>query len=105
MKLRNREGEAVDPVPFLVVAGIAFAVVYSFGPLYFRALGLPIRYGVVVSTGLFAASTAGLYHRMVWTLDPAYREVVPVGDRFERLLLATLACIGAVVLLALPLVV
>jgi len=102
MELRNRAGEAVDPVPFLVVTGIAFAVAFAYGPMYFRALGLPIREGLAVSTGLFAAATAWLYYRMVWTLDPTHRETVPVGDRFERLLLATLLCIGVVALLALP---
>ncbi|WP_415380286.1 hypothetical protein [Halosimplex sp. TS25] len=105
MKLRNREGTAVDPVPFLVVTGVAFAVAYSYGPLYFAALGLPIGYGVAVSTALFLAATAGTYYRLVWTLRPSHREEVPVGDRFERLVLATVACVGVIGLLALPLVV
>ncbi|WP_436911149.1 hypothetical protein [Halosimplex marinum] len=104
MEFRNREGEAVDPVPFLVVTGTAFAVAYSFGPGYFAALGLSLRGGVVASTGAFAAATAGTYYRLVWTLSPTRREEVPVGDRFERLVLATLACLGLLVLLALPLV-
>ncbi|MFB6140076.1 MAG: hypothetical protein ABEJ26_06550 [Halosimplex sp.] len=103
MELRNREGRAVDPVPFLVVTGMAFAVAYSFGPIYFAALGLSIGHGVAVSTGLFAAATAGTYYRMVWTFSPTHREMVPAGDRFDRLVVATLVCIGAVVLLGLPL--
>ncbi|WP_436926844.1 hypothetical protein [Halosimplex amylolyticum] len=103
MKLRNREGAAVDPVPWFVVTAAAFAVAYSFGPGYFAALGLPIRDGLVVSTGLFLAATAGTYYRFVWAVSPEHRTEVPVGDRFERLVLATLGCIGVVALLALPL--
>ena len=43
MRLRNRDGSPVDPVPFLVLAAMAFAVAYSFGPIYFDALG--VSYG------------------------------------------------------------
>jgi hypothetical protein len=90
-------------VPWFVVTSAAFAVAYSFGPGYFAALGLPIPQGLAVSTGLFAAAAALTYYRYVWTLTPGHREEVPVGDRFERLVIAALCCIGAVVLLSLPL--
>ena len=105
MKLRNRDGALVDPVPWFVVTAVAFAVAYSFGPGYFAAFGVPIDYGLVLSTGLFAVATVVTYYRFVWTVSPNRREEVPVGDRFERLVLATVACLGVVVLLALPLVV
>ena len=105
MKLRNRDGVPVDPVPWFVVTAVAFAVAYSFGPGYFAAFGVPIDYGLVLSTGLFAVATVVTYYRFVWTVSPNRREEVPVGDRFERLVLATVACLGVVVLLALPLVV
>lgn len=105
MKLRNREGARVDPVPWFVVTAVAFAVAYSFGPGYFAAFGLSIERGLVLSTGLFVVATVGTYYRFVWTTRPNRREEVPVGERFERLVLATLACIGVIVLLALPLLV
>ena len=104
MKLRNRDGVLVDPVPWFVVTAVAFAVAYSFGPGYFAAFGVPIDHGLVLSTGLFAVTTVVTYYRFVWTVSPNRRKEVPVGDRFERLVLATLTCLGVVVLLALPLV-
>lgn len=105
MKLRNREGSLVDPVPWFVVTAAAFAVAYSFGPGYFAALGLPIGYGLVLSTGLFVTTTVATYYRFVWTVSPNRREEVPVGDRFERLVLAVLIGVALIALLALPLLV
>ncbi|AFO56896.1 hypothetical protein NJ7G_1652 [Natrinema sp. J7-2] len=34
MHLRNRHGVRIDPVPFVVVVGLAFMFLLSFGPLY-----------------------------------------------------------------------
>ena len=50
MRLRNRDGSPVDPVPFLVLAAMAFAVAYSFGPIYFDALGVSLVPALALST-------------------------------------------------------
>lgn len=102
MRLRNREGTAVDPVPFFVIAGMGLAVCYSFGPIYFTALGLGVEAAVAASTGGFVATTAGAFYRLVWTATPDQRAEVPVEARLRRLFITTLAAIGVLVLLSLP---
>lgn len=104
MHLPNRDGTPVDPVPFLVVSLMAFAVSYAFGPMYFSALGLPLDWGVALSTGAFLGASGVAFHRYVWSFDPAIRDEVPASDRFRRLILAAVCCVGAILLLALPLV-
>lgn len=104
MKLRNRDGTPVDPVPFLVVALLAFAVCYSYGPAYFAALGFDIAVGVAASTAAFLGATAVSYYRLVWATRPERPTVASPESRLYRLVLATLACLAAIVLLALPLV-
>ncbi|MFB6152064.1 MAG: hypothetical protein ABEJ40_09695 [Haloarculaceae archaeon] len=103
MHLKNRWGTTVDPVPFLVVAATAFAACYSFGPGYLLSLDLSIEPALAGSTAAFLLVLAVAYYRLVWTYRPAVREVVPVGVRFRRLVLAVVAGAGLVVLLALPL--
>jgi len=104
MRLRNRDGSPVDPVPFLVLAAMAFAVAYSFGPIYFDALGVDLVPALALSTAAFLGLTALAFHRLVWAFDPLAREEVPPGVRFRRLLLAAVVAALALVALALPLV-
>lgn len=105
MELRNARGDPVDPVPFLVVSAMAFAVCYSYGPIYFVELGLALRESLLVTTGAFLASTAGAYHRMVRTARPDLRGEVPAAQRFRRLVIAIAIGIAALVALSLPLLV
>jgi len=105
MELRNRDGTPVDPVPFLVLAAMAFAVAYAFGPVYFGALGLGLHRALALSTGAFVGATALAFHRFVWTYRPATREEVPASSRFRRLVLAAVAAVLVLLALALPLVV
>lgn len=104
MELRNQEGTPVDPVPFFVVTGTAFATCYSFGPLYVVALGADLATGVAASTGAFLAATGGAYHRFVWTARPDVRDEVPAARRLRRLVLLVAVGIALIVLLAIPLV-
>lgn len=104
MPLRNQEGTPVDPVPFLVVTATAFAICYTFGPLYFVALGTDLTTGVLTSTGVFLAATGGAYHQFVWTTRPDVPTVVDPSRRLWRLVLGAAVGIGVIVLLALPLV-
>jgi len=105
MRLRNRRGRAVDPVPFLVVTLLGFLIIYSFGPPYLEALGLAVDHGVALCTGLFLATAAAAYHRLVWTYRPDRRRSVPGGVRFGTLYYAILILGAVAVLLSLPLVV
>jgi hypothetical protein len=105
MDLHNRWGTAIDPVPFLVVALTAFATCYSFGPIYLLTFEFTLRAALAISTGVFLLALAGAYYRLIWTYRPEYREEVPAGVRFRRLVLVTLAVTGVLVVLCLPLVV
>jgi hypothetical protein len=102
MRLPNRDGDGVDPMPVLVVASLALAVTASFGPLYFMALGLSLRPSLAASAVLFVAGTGVAYWRLVWTYRPDHREVVPPGDRFRRLLYLGVLLALAIVALGLP---
>jgi len=103
MRLRNRWGTGVDPVPFLVVVLTGFATCYSFGPVYLLTFDLSVRDALAASTGVYGAVIAVAYYRFVWTYRPEHRKEVPVGIRFRRLLLAMAVGLGVAVLLALPL--
>lgn len=103
MHLRNRDGTAVDPVPFLVVAVIVVATCYSFGPLYFAALGLSMPLAIAVTTVICLGGVAASYYRLVWRYFPRRREILPASARLSRLVLAAIVCLAAVALLAVPL--
>lgn len=102
MPLRNRNGQSVDPVPFLVVTGLAFLIIYSFGPMYLQALGLTVDYGLPVCTALFLGIAATAYYRMVWTHRPNAGKLVSGGVSFGQLWYAILILIAFVLLLSLP---
>lgn len=104
MRLHNVEGTPLDPVPFLVTVVTAFTVAYSFGPVYFLALGLSLANGVTASTVAFLASAGVAFHQQVWTYRPERREEVPAKVRFRRLVYVLLVAIAGSVLLSLPLV-
>jgi len=100
MKLPNRSGVAVDPVPFAVITGTASLLLLSLGPLYGQALGLPLSTAIVASVGLCGISAGIAYYRQVWTANPVGE---PVGLRAERLFYL-IAILGVVFVgLAVPL--
>lgn len=99
MRPRNKDGEVIDPVPFLVVALLAGTAFVSFGPLYLREFGLSLERSVAISIGLAVLSAVVAYHQLVWTANPLTREEVPVATRYLRLLYA----IAALVILVLAL--
>ena len=102
--LQNRNGTKVDPVPFLVVSVLGFAVSFSFGPGYAMELGASLPTALGVATVATVLTVAVAYHRYVWTVRPGLRGEVPAADRFQRLLYGLLAGFLAVAALALPLV-
>lgn len=105
MRLPNRHGSAVDPVPFVVVTGLAWMVLLSFGPLYGQALGVPLPVGLGVSTALSLVATAGAYYSQVWTATPEIDGELPSGLAAERLFYLMLVLAVLIVALAIPLLV
>lgn len=100
----NSEGTPVDPVPFLVVSALGFAIAFSMGPIYVMTLGASLPVGLAVAGGVTAVTAAVAYHRYVWTERPDMRREVPSAIRFRRLLYGLVGGFLAVVALALPLV-
>jgi hypothetical protein len=68
---RNRDGRPVDPVPFVVVAGLGGMLALSVGPLYGLAYGLSLRVALAVSAAVALAVAAGAYHQLVRGARPA----------------------------------
>ncbi|MFC7069948.1 hypothetical protein [Halobaculum lipolyticum] len=105
MRLRNRAGDPVDPVPFIVVAGTAFMVVYSIGPIYLMSLfGVGVATALAGSTVVFLPIVAASYHRFVRADRPDLRAETPVEWRFRRLVYAGVALGLLLALLSLPFV-
>lgn len=102
MRPRNRHGDRVDAVPFLVVTGLLGMIALSVGPLY----GLAYGYAVAPSLAVSAAVTAGIavlaYHRLVWTARAERVEVHPQA-RLERVLYVGIAVGVILAALSLPL--
>ena len=98
---RNREGRPVDPVPFLVVTGLAFLGSYSFVPVYCLSLGLSMHVSTGTSTVVFLGLSAVTYHRMVWAARPDLQGEVPPGFRLQRLFYGVLVVVGVLLLLTL----
>ena len=104
MHLRNRHGTHVDPVPFVVVVGLSFMVLLSFGPLYGQALGLSLGTALALSSVLFAVAAVTAFHQQVWTARPDLRGEVAAAVRAERLFYAIPILAALIVALAVPLV-
>lgn len=105
MPLRNRHGLRVDPIPFVVVVGLSFMVLLSFGPLYGLALGLSLEVAIAASAALFAVTAVAAFYRQVWTFRPTTTGAVPSAVRAERLFHLIPILAALVVALAVPLVV
>ena len=102
-RLRNREGEVVDPWPFVAVAGTGVLPVLSFGPLYLNAFGVPLSTAVGLSLGVAVAVVGVAYHQLVLTHRPEMAGEVPAADRLKRLFYAMLVLLALLLLLTLPL--
>ena len=103
MPLQNRHGAPVDPVPFVVLCGLAFMISFSFGPLYGLAFGLSLPTALAASGTVFLAVTALAFYRLVWTARPPGE--VSVQMRAEQLLYGTLAFAVVVAAATLPLLI
>jgi len=105
MDVPNRDGVAVDPVPFVVVAGLAVLLLCSFGPLYGQALGMALSTALAVSVGLSAVATVVAYYCHIWTVHPEIEAELPAGPRAERLFHLMVVLGVLIVGLAIPLLV
>ena len=102
MKLTNRRGTPVDPVPFLVCASLSFLVSFSYGPVYCMALGLSFPWALAISALVFSLSTGVAYHRFVVTARPELAGEIPAHERLQRLFYAVVVGIALLALLSLP---
>lgn len=100
--LRNRDGVTIDPVPFLVVSVLGFAMSFVVAPLYVMAFGATLATGLAVAVATTLVTALAAYYRYIWTERPALRSEVPVQARFERLLYGVVAGFLLVAALALP---
>ncbi|OYR41154.1 hypothetical protein DJ82_01190 [Halorubrum sp. Ib24] len=101
--VHNRHGDRVDPVPFLVTAGLAFAFALSFGPIYGLSYGLTLATSLAASTLAFAVAAAAAYHQLVRCAPPLDAGPLPPGPRVERLLYGGAAFGVLLVALTVPL--
>ena len=105
MELSNRDGVAVDPVPFVVVFGLTALLLLSFGPLYGQALGVSLSTALAGSIGVTAIAAGVAYYRHIWTARPAADRALSVRLRAERLFELMVVLAAVFVALAIPLVV
>jgi hypothetical protein len=101
VRVRNRDGRPVDPVPFLVAAGTAALGSYSFVPPYCLSLGLPLTAGLALATLVFLVAGGLAYHRLVRTAR-ADRADVPPALRLRSLFYVALVVGALLVLASLP---
>lgn len=101
MRLPNRDGQPVDPVPWLVIAGSGTLVSFSFFPGYCIAFGLPTWAGVAIAGGVSLLITGISFHQYLWTVDPAVRREIPPEIRLRTLTWAVLVGVGVLVALSL----
>jgi hypothetical protein len=104
MEARNRDGDPVDVVPFLVSAGILGMLTLSVGPIYGIAYGIPVGRAVAVSAGATALLCGVAFHRLIWLAPPRWVSI-PADVRFQRLWYLGIAFGLVLVALTLPLAV
>jgi hypothetical protein len=102
VKLQNRHGDPVDPVPAIVVTGMGALVSVSFFPVYVMELGYGPELGVVIAAVLTLAVAVAAYYRLVWTARPDVRGEIPAGDRLRRMAYAAVAVVVTLFGLSLP---
>ena len=104
MEVSNRDGDPVDPVPFLVLVGILGMMTLSLGPLYGLAYGVSVARSLTVSAVVTAVVAAVAFHRLVWIAPPRW-VTIPPKIRFQRLFYLAIAFALVLVGLTVPLAV
>jgi len=91
----DRDGEPVDPAPFLVVAAVGLLVSLSFLPAVVMQLGGSAGSGVAVALVVAGGFTVAAYRRMVSQSRAALREEVPPESRLRTIVYAVLVAAAA----------
>ncbi|SNR44346.1 hypothetical protein [Halorubrum vacuolatum] len=103
-RIRNRRGERIDPVPFVVSTALGFMLALSVGPIYGLSYGLSLRWSLGLSTLAFLLLTAIAYDQFVRSAPARDAGPLPAAPRFERLLYAAVGLGIVLVALTVPLV-
>ncbi|OYR53496.1 hypothetical protein [Halorubrum halodurans] len=101
--IRNGRGEPIDPVPFLVSAGLAFMLAFSIGPIYGLAYGISLSTSLAASGLAFLGIVAVAHAQLVRGAPAVDAGPLPAAPRFERLLYAAIAFGVVLVGLTVPL--
>ncbi|PYZ03085.1 hypothetical protein C8039_13695 [Halogeometricum sp. wsp3] len=96
MNVRNRHGDPVDPVPFLVCTATAVMLQFSVGPLHGPPTGFPPC--VVLPSPLVSSSRGTLRTDSVWPAaighgapELRFQRLIYIGVGFAVLLVAVSA--------------
>jgi hypothetical protein len=103
-RLRNRRGDPIDAVPFVVCVGLAFMFTMSLGPLYGLAYGLSLAWSLAASALGFCVVTLFAYRQLVRSAPPIDAGPLPVQPRFARLVYAGVGFAVVLIALTVPLV-
>lgn len=91
----DRDGEDVDPAPFLVVAVTGLLVSLSFLPAVVLRLGGSAGSGIAVALVVAGGFTVAAYRRMVSGGRASVRTEVPPEDRLRTLVYGVLVAAAA----------
>lgn len=91
----DRDGEPVDPAPFLVVAATGLLVSLSFLPAVVMRLGGSTGYGIAVALVVAAAFTVAAYRRMVSRSRASLRTELPPEDRLRTIVYGVIVAAAA----------
>lgn len=105
MRLRNREGTEIDPIPFLVTGSVAFLLLFAFAPGCLLSLGMAIENALGLTSVAFSATLVAAYHQLVYDVNPTRMEEIPGPVRFRRLVYVVLIATAVMVLLLIPVMV
>lgn len=103
MPIRNRDGDPVDPFPWVVTVGLGFMLLFSIGPIYLQEYGLSVVPTFLALSVAFLVLVAAGYWRFVYTVRPDLRAEIPPEVRLQRLFYAVLAGILLLLAVSLPL--
>lgn len=91
----DRDGNDVDPVPFLVVAAIGLLVSLSFVPAVVIRLGGSAALGIGVALVVAGVFTVAAYRRMVSGSRASIRTEVPPEDRLRTIVYGVVVAAAA----------
>lgn len=103
MHVYNRQGNRIDPVPFLVTVGLAFMIAFSAGPIYGLAYGLPLRSALALSGAAFVGAATVAYCQLVRNAPAIDAGPLPPGPRVERLFYGAIGVCVVLIALTIPL--